>query len=66
VRQSPWRLRLIVLSVLVLVYLVGCAVERGKVYVKDGQRYGVTSQNTWRDSWWDYYERGTSYAAGEF
>jgi hypothetical protein len=51
---------------LVLCAAVGCAVERGKVYVKDGHRYGVTSSLIWRGQWWNYYERGSSYAAGAF
>lgn len=54
------------LIVLFLLVLAGCAVEHGKVYVKDGKRYGEISRQTWRDRWWDYYERGVSYAAGEF
>jgi hypothetical protein len=49
-----------------LLYVAGCAVERGNVYVKDGKQYGVTSRKIWRDRWWDYYDRGMSYAAGEF
>src|SRR5262249_21456384 len=52
--------------VCVLLALVGCAVERGKVYVKDGKTYGVAPDLTWRGRWWDYYQRGLSYAAGEF
>ncbi|MCZ6871980.1 MAG: hypothetical protein O7G88_00390 [bacterium] len=55
-----------VLLLLLLFYVTGCAVERGNVYVKDGKQYGVTSRQTWRDRWWDYYDRGMSYAAGEF
>lgn len=31
------------LSLLVLMVAAGCAVERGRVYVKDGKRHGVTS-----------------------
>jgi hypothetical protein len=54
-----------VLSLLVLC-LAGCAVETGKVYVKDGKEYGVTPRQTWRARWWDYYDRGSSYAAGEY
>ena len=46
--------------------LVGCAVNQGKVYVKDGKEYGVTSSQVWRGRWWNYYERGSSYAEGEF
>jgi hypothetical protein len=26
----------------------------------------VTSSRIWRARWWNYYKRGTSYAAGEF
>ena len=52
-------------SVLVLC-LAGCAVDAGKVYVKDGKEYGVTSRQTWRARWWDYYDRGSSYATGEY
>jgi hypothetical protein len=36
------------------------------VYVKDGKRYGVTASYIWRERWWNYYERGLSYADGEF
>jgi len=64
VKRLRWRATLI--SLLSLLWVAGCAVERGQIYVKDDKRYGVTSQNTWRDRWWDHYERGTSYAEGEF
>src|SRR3989442_4875237 len=66
VQRQPQRLRPVVLSLWLLLGVIGCAVERGKVYVKDGVRYGVTSGQIWRDRWWNYYERGVSYAAGEF
>ena len=49
-----------------LLGLGGCAVDQGQVQVKDGQQYGVTSSQVWRGRWWNYYERGSSYAAGEF
>ena len=62
--RPSWLYALI--GLLTLLWAVGCAVERGQVYVKDGKRYGVTSQKTWRDRWWDYYERGASYADGEY
>jgi Curli production assembly/transport component CsgG/Glucodextranase, domain B len=51
---------------MLLCAVVGCAVERGQVYVKDGKQYGVTSSLIWRGQWWNYYERGSSYAEGEF
>jgi hypothetical protein len=65
VRLQRWPSRAIILSLLCLC-LAGCAVESGKVYVKDGKEYGVTSRQTWRARWWDYYDRGSSYATGEF
>lgn len=46
--------------------LAGCAVQQGAVYVKDGKTYGVTTSRTWRERWWNYYERGSSYAEGDF
>jgi len=54
------------LVLLLLLGAVGCAVEGGKVYIKDGKEYGKTSSYIWRGRWWNYYERGVSYAAGEF
>ena len=66
VQRQPQYIRAVVLSLWLLLSVIGCAVERGKVYVKDGVRYGVTSGQIWRDRWWNYYERGVSYAAGEF
>jgi hypothetical protein len=46
--------------------MAGCAIDRGPVYTKDGKQYGVTSSTFWRNTWWQHYERGLSYAAGEF
>jgi tetratricopeptide (TPR) repeat protein len=54
------------LSVLLCLWIGGCAVQQERVYVKDGQAYGVTSSRIWRGRWWNYYERGVSYAAGDF
>lgn len=34
-------------------------------YVKDGKQYGIV-QGTFRHRWWNYYERGLSFAEGEF
>jgi TolB-like protein/tetratricopeptide (TPR) repeat protein len=49
--------------VLILVF-AGCT-TRESSYVKDGTTYGVTS-GLFRDRWWNYYERGLSFAQGEF
>jgi tetratricopeptide (TPR) repeat protein/TolB-like protein len=46
------------------VLLAGCAVT-DHAYVKDGKAYGVTS-GLFRDRWWNYYERGLSFAEGGF
>lgn len=65
-RRSLSQYSAVVLGVLWLLGMAGCAVERGKVYVKDGTTYGVVPGLTWRGRWWNYYQRGLSYAAGEF
>jgi hypothetical protein len=58
----PCRYQGVVMLSLVVVFLAaGCAVDSGKVYVKDGKRYGVTASNIWRGRWWNYYERGLYY-----
>ena len=44
---------------------IGCAVEQGKVYEKDGKRYGVTD-GLFKAKWDDYYLRGLSYSEGGF
>ena len=64
-QQSRWQYATAVLMLLLLFGVLGCAVERGEVYVKDGKRYGVVS-GIWRNKWWQHYERGVSYAAGGF
>lgn len=64
-RIQQWGLQQCALVVLLL-WLTGCAVEHTATHVKDGQQYGVTSSNVWRGRWWNHYERGVSYAAGEF
>lgn len=63
-RQRSWKQ--ILWIALLAISCSRCAVEQGKVYTRDGKTYGVTSGFTWRGQWWDYYERGTSYASGSF
>ncbi len=46
-------------------FLFGCAVEKGKVYVKDGKSYGTTG-GLFKAEWDDYYLRGLSYEEGEY
>lgn len=45
--------------------LAGCAVDKGKVYEKDGKFYGVTD-GLFKAEWDDYYHRGISYGEGGF
>ncbi|MCK5503983.1 MAG: hypothetical protein KAJ10_02415 [Thermodesulfovibrionia bacterium] len=50
-----------------LIYLlifIGCAVQ-DSVYIKDEKEYGITS-GLFNDQWWNFYERGLSFAEGEF
>ena len=56
----------VVTIVCVLLAMAGCAIDRGPVYTKDGKQYGVTSSKFWRNTWWQNYERGLSYAEGGF
>lgn len=49
----------------VIFLLAGCAVPKGPVYDKDGKRYGIT-RGAFAGHWWNYYERGTSYAKGGY
>lgn len=64
--RTTWRFRLLVLGVSLCLWGPACVVQQGTVHVKDGKQYGVTSSRLWRARWWNYYERGASYAAGAF
>ncbi len=49
-----------------LVLFPSCAVQQDvQVKIKDGKEYG-TVQGSFRHRWWNYYERGLSFAQGEF
>jgi TolB-like protein len=51
---------------LLLLSLCGCASQpTGPTYVKDGKKYGKV-QGAFRHRWWNYYERGLSFADGAF
>lgn len=56
--------RVILLS-FICSFLNGCAVEKGKVYEKDGRLYGET-EGLFKAKWEDYYLRGLSYSEGGF
>jgi TolB-like protein len=49
-----------------LILFLSCAVQQdAQVKIKDGKEYGVV-EGSFRHRWWNYYERGLSYAQGEF
>jgi TolB-like protein len=49
-----------------LVCQVGCAEQAaGPGYTRDGKEYGKV-RGAFRHRWWNYYERGLSFAEGEF
>ena len=48
-----------------LVLPLGCAVKPGPVFVKGEKEYGRI-EGIWGGNFWNYYERGLSYADGEF
>ncbi len=48
-----------------LLLLTRCAVDKGKIYEKDGKLYGKTD-GLFKAKWEDYYLRGTSYSEGGF
>lgn len=45
-------------------FIAGCAATDRSQYTRDGVEYGVT-KGVFRGRWWSYYERGTSYLAGQ-
>ena len=65
-RRWLWSYGKLVCGLLLLLGVVGCAVERPPVFVKDGKTYGVTSGYIWRGRWWNYYESGVSLTEGAF
>jgi tetratricopeptide (TPR) repeat protein len=49
-----------------MLVVFSCAQQpSGTVYIKNGVEYGKV-KGTFRHRWWNYYERGLSYAEGEF
>jgi TolB-like protein len=60
------RLILSPLICLLLLSVCACASQpTGPTYVKDGKKYGEV-QGAFRHRWWNYYERGLSFANGAF
>ena len=55
---------IIILSLLLIV-VPNCAVEKGKVYEKNGKVYGK-HEGIFTSKWYNYYLRGLSYSEGGF
>ena len=62
---TPSSVAFVMISAILLFMVSGCATGTSKVYEKDGRKYGATA-GTFRDRWWNYYERGESYLEGGF
>jgi len=57
---------LLFIFLIALFSLWQCAgIETAPVLIKDGKEYGKV-RGAFRHRWWNYYERGLSYAEGEF
>lgn len=52
-------------TLIVLVFFTGCAGPSGTAHEKDGVEYGKV-KGAFRSQWWNFYERGLSYAEGRF
>lgn len=56
----------VLLTLVVLFPLTGCAVKQARTpYIKDDEEFGKTG-GLFRARWWNYYERGMSFADGGF
>lgn len=50
----------------ILISLCGCTVPQpNPAHIKNGKAYGIV-EGTFRHRWWNFYERGLSFAEGEF
>jgi len=58
---------LFLLTILTLLSVWSCAPQPSKpIYKKNGKEYGEIRGAFFRHRWWNYYERGLSFAEGEF
>ena len=55
----------LLIGLLSIAALLGCAVKEGKVYQKDGKLYGKPA-GLFKEQWNDYYLRGLSYSDGGY
>jgi TolB-like protein len=56
---------LLVMALGVFALHLSCGARHDPAYVKDGRPYGVV-KGSFRDRWWNYFERGGSFAEGGF
>jgi len=56
------------LLTLIIFFLVGISASQpaNPIYKKNGKEYGKIRSAFFRHRWWNYYERGLSFAEGEF
>jgi len=52
-------------SALLAILVAACASDTNTAYQRDGVTYGVT-EGVFRGRWWSYYERGSSFLAGQY
>ncbi len=52
-------------AMLLAALVAACASDTKTAYQRDGVSYGVT-QGVFRGRWWSYYERGSSFLAGQY
>jgi TolB-like protein len=58
--------KIMLLSAICLVIFSCARTQPAPVYVKDGREYGKAEGAFFRHRWWNYYERGLSYAEGKY
>ena len=61
----PYIMLLALFIFIAIAQFYGCATQPSSQYIKDGKVYGVT-KGLFRNRWWNFYERGASFAEGEF
>lgn len=64
-RQDSCFILPLILLCTMWICLISCAVEKGKVYEKDGKLYGK-HDGLFKGKWYNYYLRGLSYNEGGF
>lgn len=66
VLEKAFQRFLLALTLIGLLSASSCAVqEKAPIYTSDGKTYGQV-EGSFRGRWWNYYERGLSYADGRF